>query len=48
MRATEYIDLITRKDLPNKEDYSHLEIYDKDGKLEKHYRKSRKYYKNAE
>ena len=48
MRATEYIDLITRKDLPNKEDNSHLEIYDNDGKLEKHYRRARKDYKNAE
>lgn len=48
MRATEYIDLITRKDLPNKEDYSHLEIYDENGKLEKHYRRARKDYKNAE
>jgi len=26
MRLTEYIDLISRKDLPNKEEYSHLEI----------------------
>ena len=47
MRATEYIDLITRKDLPDKDEYSHLEIYDEDGKLEKHYRKARKDYKNA-
>ena len=56
MRATEYIDLITRKDLTNKEDYSHLEIYeeveDKFGnkkiKLKDIYKKDRKDYKNAE
>tara|TARA_R100000687_G_C6342152_1_gene114759 strand:+ start:304 stop:474 length:171 start_codon:yes stop_codon:yes gene_type:complete len=56
MRLTEYIDLITRKDLPGKDEYSHLEIYeeveDKFGnkkiKLKDRYKKARKDYKNAE
>jgi len=42
VRATEFIDLIYRKDLPEIEDYSHLEIHDNDGKLIKSYKKLRK------
>lgn len=42
MRVTEYIDLINRKDLPIKEEYSHLEIYDDEGKLFKKYKEARK------
>ena len=45
MRATEYIDLITRKVLPDKDEYSHLEIHDMDGKLKKQYREARKNYR---
>ena len=45
MRITEYIDFITRKDLPDKDEYSHLEIYDEDGKLLKKYREARKAYR---
>ena len=42
MRATEVIDLIYRKDLPEIEEYSHLEIHDNDGKLIKSYKKLRR------
>jgi len=42
MRATEFIDLINRKDLPEPEEYSHLEIRDNNGKLIKLYRELRK------
>ena len=42
MRATEFIDLIYRKDLPEIEEYSHLEIHDSDNKLIKSYKKLRR------
>lgn len=47
MRITEFIDLITRKKLPDAEDvmYSHLEYRDEDGKLLKKYKDLRKEYK---
>ena len=47
MRLTEFIDLISRKKLPDAEDvtYSHLEYRDEEGKLLKKYRDLRKEYK---
>jgi len=45
MRATEFIDLITRKQLPEEDMYSHLEYRDEEGRLLKKYRDLRKEYK---
>jgi hypothetical protein len=45
MRVTEFIDLITRKQLPEEDMYSHLEYRDEEGKLLKRYRDLRKEYK---
>ena len=45
MRLTELIDLITRKQLPEEDMYSHLEYRDEEGKLLKKYRDLRKEYK---
>jgi len=45
MRVTEYIDLITRKQLPEEDTYSHLEYRDEEGRLFKKYRELRKEYK---
>lgn len=42
MRVTEFIDLITRKQLPEEDMYSHLEYRDEEGKLLKKYRDLRK------
>ena len=45
MRVTEFIDLITRKQLPEEDMYSHLEYRDEEGRLLKKYRDLRKEYK---
>tara|TARA_R110000822_G_scaffold305249_2_gene430881 strand:+ start:2512 stop:2670 length:159 start_codon:yes stop_codon:yes gene_type:complete len=45
MRATEFIDLITRKQLPEEDMYSHLEYRDEEGRLLKKYRDLRKEYR---
>ena len=47
MRITEFIDLITRKHLPEEDMYSHLEYRDEEGKLLKRYRDLRKEYKKG-
>ena len=45
MRATEFIDLITRKQLPEEDMYSHLEYRDEEGRLLKKYRDLRREYR---
>ena len=45
MRITEFIDLITWKELPEEDIYSHLEYRDEEGLLLPKYKKLRKEYR---
>ena len=45
MRLTEYIDYLNREDAPAKDEYTHLELRDSNGRIKKEYAKAKSEYK---